>query len=106
MGVNLMTMGRHAAHIAFIIPRGIFVQKSMLVAAIAVTFMAAMPAFAQDVRTSVSTSQSAPASAKAAQLDKLYADFWEAALKLEPVAATQTGDPRYNEQWPNYLSKQ
>ncbi len=42
---------------------------------------------------------------KAAQLDKFYTDFWEASLKLNPVQATYVGDPRYNDQFPNFLSK-
>jgi uncharacterized protein (DUF885 family) len=81
-------------------------QKSILVAAIAATLLVAMPACAQDAATSVTTSPSAPASARAAQLDKLYADYWEADLKLDPVGATYQGDPRYNDQLPNFLSKE
>ena len=81
-------------------------QKSALVLAIATTLMAATPAFAQDaaMASASTTSASAPASAKAAQLDKLYTDFWEAQLKLNPVQATFVGDPRYNDQLPNFLA--
>jgi len=41
---------------------------------------------------------------KAAQLDKLYAQFWEESLRLNPIQATFQGDPRYNDQLPNFLS--
>ncbi|HEY5804596.1 MAG TPA: DUF885 family protein [Lysobacter sp.] len=44
--------------------------------------------------------------AKADQLNKLYADYWEANLKLNPLAATFQGDPRYNDQLPDYFSAQ
>ena len=40
-------------------------------------------------------------SAKSAQLQKLYADFWEEGLKLNPIQATFQGDDRYNDQLPD-----
>ncbi|AKC87712.1 DUF885 domain-containing protein [Pseudoxanthomonas suwonensis] len=40
----------------------------------------------------------------AEQLQHLYADYWEASLKLNPLQATFQGDPRWNDQLPNYLS--
>jgi uncharacterized protein (DUF885 family) len=40
----------------------------------------------------------------AKQLDKLYADYWEANLKLNPINATFIGDIRYNDQLPNFLT--
>ncbi len=40
-----------------------------------------------------------------ARLNKLYADFWEDNLKMNPVGATFAGDPRYNAELPNFLSK-
>lgn len=42
--------------------------------------------------------------AVAAQLDKLYVEFWEASLVLNPVQATFVGDARYNDRLPNFLS--
>ncbi|MDQ3289209.1 MAG: DUF885 family protein [Pseudomonadota bacterium] len=42
--------------------------------------------------------------AKAKRLDALYAQYWEELLKLNPLAATYQGDPRYNDQLPNFLS--
>ena len=46
----------------------------------------------------------APAADKAAQLDKFYADYWEALLKLNPLQATFQGDNRYNDQMPDFYS--
>ena len=46
------------------------------------------------------------AQAKADQLNKLYADYWEAYLKLNPLQATFQGDPRYNDQLPDFGSAQ
>ncbi len=48
----------------------------------------------------------APAKAltKSQQLDRLYADYWQASLKLNPLQATFQGDHRYDDQLPNYLS--
>jgi uncharacterized protein (DUF885 family) len=43
---------------------------------------------------------------RAARLDQLYAEYWEENLKLNPVSATFAGDPRYNDQLPNFLSKE
>jgi len=40
-----------------------------------------------------------------AQLDALYADYWEETLKLNPLQATQQGDARYNDLLPNTFSK-
>jgi len=41
-----------------------------------------------------------------AQLRKLYADYWEENLRLSPLTATFAGDPRYNDQLPNFLTKE
>src|SRR5215510_8004935 len=43
---------------------------------------------------------------RAAQLGKLYAEFWEENLKLDPIGATFAGDPRYNAELPNFLSQE
>jgi uncharacterized protein (DUF885 family) len=40
----------------------------------------------------------------AAQLNSLYAEFWEENLKLNPLTATFAGDPRYNAELPNILA--
>lgn len=41
---------------------------------------------------------------RATQLDKLYGEFWEENLQINPVTATFAGDPRYNDSMPNDLS--
>jgi uncharacterized protein (DUF885 family) len=41
---------------------------------------------------------------RAAQLNTMYAEFWEDYLKLNPVTATFAGDPRYNAELPNFLT--
>ena len=41
---------------------------------------------------------------KAEQLQRLYAEYWDASLALNPLQATFQGDPRWNDQLPNYLS--
>ncbi|MBP6796637.1 MAG: DUF885 family protein [Luteimonas sp.] len=46
------------------------------------------------------------AQAEAEQLDKLYAEYWEEYLKLNPIQATFQGDHRYDDQLPDFGSKQ
>src|SRR5687768_725768 len=41
---------------------------------------------------------------RAAQLQALYAEFWEENLKRNPLTATYAGDPRYNGELPNFLA--
>jgi uncharacterized protein (DUF885 family) len=57
--------------------------------------------------TTAVLAQDAPATAaamtKAQQLDKLYAEYWEEVLVLNPITGTFIGDPRYNDQLPNFL---
>ncbi|HLA73799.1 MAG TPA: DUF885 domain-containing protein [Steroidobacteraceae bacterium] len=40
----------------------------------------------------------------AAELGRMYDEFWEENLKLNPLSATYAGDPRYNGELPNTLS--
>ncbi len=47
----------------------------------------------------------APAADKAAQLDRLYAEYWEEVLKMNPIQATFQGDARYNDRMPDFYSK-
>ncbi|MFC5593816.1 DUF885 family protein [Lysobacter niastensis] len=56
--------------------------------------------------TTASAAATVDAKAKADQLNKLYADYWEENLKLNPVMATFTGDPRYNAELPDFGSAQ
>ena len=46
----------------------------------------------------------AHADERTTKLDALYAEFWEENLRLNPVLATQAGDPRYNAELPNFFS--
>lgn len=41
---------------------------------------------------------------KAAQLNNLYEQYWDASMQLNPLQATFQGDGRYNDQLPNFLS--
>jgi uncharacterized protein (DUF885 family) len=43
---------------------------------------------------------------RAARLNTLYSEYWEENLKLNPISATFAGDPRYNDQLPNFLTKE
>lgn len=46
----------------------------------------------------------APSKDPVADLNAMYAEFWEENLKLNPLTATQAGDPRYNADLPNLFS--
>ncbi|KAB8318535.1 DUF885 family protein [Tolypothrix campylonemoides VB511288] len=71
-----------------------------LVLALALTLAAgATPAVAVTPATPVQ-----PDAAKAKKLDALYEQYWEELLKLNPVQATFQGDPRYNDQLPDFYS--
>lgn len=48
--------------------------------------------------------QSESVQSRVEKLNALYADFWEASLKLNPLSATQQGDKRYNDLLPNTMS--
>jgi hypothetical protein len=48
----------------------------------------------------------ADAAGDVAALNKLYAEFWEENLKRNPITATFAGDPRYNGELHNFLSKE
>jgi uncharacterized protein (DUF885 family) len=43
---------------------------------------------------------------RAKQLNTLYTEYWEENLKLNPIMGTFTGDPRYNAELPNFLTKE
>lgn len=49
--------------------------------------------------------QAATAESRAQQLNRLYDEYWEETLKLSPLQATFQGDPRYNDQLPNFLTE-
>ncbi|MBE2210720.1 MAG: DUF885 family protein [Xanthomonadaceae bacterium] len=46
-----------------------------------------------------------PTTDKAAQLNGLYALYWEEVLRMNPVQATFQGDNRYNDRMPDFYSK-
>jgi len=48
----------------------------------------------------------AQAADRAADLKKVYEEFWEESLRLDPISATFAGDPRYNGELPNFLSQE
>jgi uncharacterized protein (DUF885 family) len=56
--------------------------------------------------TSGAAAQPAGDIAKAQKLERLYDEYWEETLKLNPIQATFQGDPRYNDQLPNFLTEQ
>ena len=39
--------------------------------------------------------------ATAARLNRLYAEQWERQLREDPLGATEIGDPRFNDRWPD-----
>jgi uncharacterized protein (DUF885 family) len=41
---------------------------------------------------------------KAAQLNRIYDEYWDASMRLNPLQATFQGDSRHNDQLPNILS--
>ena len=76
-------------------------KSTLLCAALA----AALASFATPaLRAADAPTATAPAADKAAQLDKFYADYWEALLKFNPLQATFQGDDRYNDQMPDFYS--
>lgn len=48
----------------------------------------------------------AKAESKAQSLNRLYGEYWEELLRLNPIQATFQGDPRYNDQLPNFLTEE
>ena len=44
------------------------------------------------------------AESKGEHLTKLYEAYWEESLKLNPIQATFQGDPRFNDQLPDFYS--
>ena len=65
----------------------------------------ATPPAASGPSTPPAAAATAPAADKAAQLDRLYAEYWEEVLKMNPIQATFQGDARYNDRMPDFYSK-
>ena len=66
---------------------------------------AAAPTVAQ-AADAADASSAAGDTAKAQRLEALYDEYWEETLRLNPIQATFQGDPRYNDQLPNFLTEQ
>jgi uncharacterized protein (DUF885 family) len=60
--------------------------------------------FASLLLVTAARAASDDAKTSVAQLDAMYAEFWEENLKLNPITATFAGDPRYNAELPNFLA--
>ncbi|GAB1596336.1 DUF885 domain-containing protein [Lysobacter claricitrinus] len=70
--------------------------------AVALAFgIAALPSIAAPAKAPTA---SATQSSKGQKLTAMYEQYWEELLKLNPLQATFQGDPRYNDQMPNYLT--
>ncbi|TWI10628.1 DUF885 domain-containing protein [Aerolutibacter ruishenii] len=78
-------------------------QLSLLTLALAAT-LAGCATTASPASTATIPAQTVPAQDKASRLTALYEQYWEEQLKLNPLAATFQGDPRYNDQLPNFYS--
>jgi len=77
-------------------------MPSLLALATATALLTAAPGLqAATPKTAPSTQQ---ASTPGARLSALYHQYWEEQLKLNPVQATFQGDPRYNDQLPDFGS--
>jgi len=82
---------------------------SLLAVALAVGLVGCARYPTSDAVSAVPSATLAPTagkSSKAAELTALYEVFWEENLARNPIAATFQGDPRYNDQLPNFLSSE
>ncbi|MFD0739529.1 DUF885 domain-containing protein [Lysobacter koreensis] len=86
-------------------PRTSFSLLALALAA-ALAGCATTPAGAGDGATAPVAAASESSQAKAARLTALYDQYWEEVLKLNPVQATFQGDPRYNDQLPDFGTAQ
>jgi uncharacterized protein (DUF885 family) len=85
-------------------------SRSLLVLAMAVALAGCSSMPAQQAN-SMGTPAAAPVAeatqpAKAERLNALYDQYWEELLQLNPIQATFQGDPRYNDQLPDFYSKE
>ncbi len=83
-------------------PRTSFTLLALALAAV-LAGCATVPAGSGDIST-VPVAASETSAAKAARLTALYDQHWEEVLKLNPIQATFQGDPRYNDQLPDFGS--
>ena len=81
-------------------------RTTLIPAALALAVTLGLGGAATLPSTAVAAGKAAVANdtAKAAKLNALYAEYWEDVLRLNPIQATFQGDPRYNDQLPNFLT--
>ena len=85
-------------------------RRSILTLSLALAIAACGRDASTPTATPEATTAAAPAPAAkdpaaiAAELDALYEEYFEEGLKLNPIQATFIGDPRYNDQMPNFMS--
>ncbi|ALN79997.1 DUF885 domain-containing protein [Lysobacter antibioticus] len=86
-------------------PRPVRIALSV---ALAAALCLALPVTAAPASASADPAATAPrkvtVQTKGEKLNRLYEQYWEENLKLNPLRATSQGDPRYNDQLPNFLS--
>ncbi len=75
-----------------------------LAAAIAALLLLPPPPADAAPRRQATQSRTLPAQDKAAQLNRLYEEYWDASLRLNPLQATFQGDHRHGGYLPNFLS--
>lgn len=81
-------------------------HRTLLVAALAAIMAGCSPGPGPGTPATAPDTSAEAVTEKAAYLDRLYAQYWEEMLKRNPLAATYQGDPRYNDQLPNFLSRE
>ncbi|MGH8080080.1 MAG: DUF885 domain-containing protein [Lysobacter sp.] len=74
---------------------------TLLSVALAAALCLALPAVAAE---SPAPAAKVTVQTKTEKLERLYEQYWEENLKLSPLLATFQGDPRYNDQLPNFAS--
>ncbi len=77
----------------------------LLVVLVALTNVTAS-AHAQSRQPSEIEPNAIEAAVEAAKLEQLLEDYFEEGLQRGPILATSIGDPRYNDQLPNFLSEE
>ncbi|WP_363797768.1 DUF885 family protein [Lysobacter firmicutimachus] len=79
------------------------VSRLVLVAALSAALVLALPAAAQAADAGTPAPR-VTVQTKAEKLNRLYEQYWEETLQLNPLLATAQGDPRYNDRLPNFAS--
>ncbi|QOW23754.1 DUF885 family protein [Lysobacter sp. H23M47] len=82
------------------------IHQALLGTALAAIMAGCSPGTAPGTPQPAAAANTGAVSDKAAHLDRLYAQYWEEMLKRNPLAATYQGDARYNDQLPNFLSRE